>query len=413
MRTRNWMVRLLSVAALTLALGEPAARAEEEAPSDPTRGGWDGFLDPLRAGEDWLVDHSQKPLEERTKIHAGFGIDKSWMWNFNDPASGINSLHSLDPDHDSASLDFAQLSLLRPSDGFIPGFGLKLDAGRIAKRSKADWDGDGVLAVGDTFEKNDFDVQEAYLTLDVPKELLGFEGLSLKGGKFVTLLGAEVIEPWANYNFSRSFLFGFAIPFTHVGGLVSYKVTDNVSLTGGVIEGWDIAHDNNNAPSGIANVTWILSDVATLAANGIYGPEQTGRNGPKRGIVDLVATVKPLDRLTLLLNYDYGHESDIVGGTRPAHWQGFAAVANYDWTDRFSTAFRGEWFEDAQGIRTGVGQTLWETTLDAKYRITQHLYGRLEFRHDESNKGDVFAAGDTKLLAGQDIVGFEFGYLFN
>src|SRR6266511_375041 len=44
-----------------------------------------------------------------------------------------------------------------------------------------------------------------------------------KAGKFVTLLGYEVIEGPLNPNFSRSFMFGFAIPFIHVGGLLSYS----------------------------------------------------------------------------------------------------------------------------------------------------------------------------------------------
>ncbi len=43
-------------------------------------------------------------------------------------------------------------------------------------------------------------------------------GLTLKGGKFVTLLGQKVIESPNNLNFSRGYLFGLAIPLTHTGG---------------------------------------------------------------------------------------------------------------------------------------------------------------------------------------------------
>ena len=42
----------------------------------------------------------------------------------------------------------------------------------------------------------------------------------------MTPLGAEVIEPWANYNYSRSLLFSFAIPFTHTGVLATYPLTE-------------------------------------------------------------------------------------------------------------------------------------------------------------------------------------------
>ena len=86
-----------------------------------------------------------------------------------------------------------------------------------------------------------FDLQEAYVSYRYPVGT----GLTLKAGKFVTLLGYEVIEAPNNLNFSRSFLFSFAIPLTHVGALLSYAPTDWLTLTAGPVGGWDVA-DNNN-----------------------------------------------------------------------------------------------------------------------------------------------------------------------
>jgi hypothetical protein len=418
------MVRPLGCAVLLWALDTPASRAAEEeeapaatataeaAPADPTRGGWDSFLDPLRDAEDGLKEHVQGTIEEKTNIHVGAGIAKSYMWNFNDPPHDINTLHSLDPDHNSPELDIGQLSLFRPSSGWMPGFGAKFTAGRIAKRTKADWDGDATLEVGDSFEKNSFDVTEGYLTLDIPEEI-GMSGLTLKAGKFVTLLGAELIEPWNNYNFSRSFLFGFAIPFTHTGALLTWKANDKLSMSAGPVVGWDNVADNNDGASALGNLTVAPHDMVTLALNGIYGPEQTRRTGTRRGVADVVLTVKPIDPLTFVANYDYGHEDALLGGTRAASWQGFSGIVNYAFTERASVAVRGEWFEDTDGARTGVRQTLWEGTLTGKYLITQHLYGRVEYRHDESDESDTFTANTDKLLSGQDIVGIEFGYVFN
>jgi hypothetical protein len=394
--------------------GEEAAAEDEaaaEEPGDPTRGGWDSFLDPLRDAED-KVTEGQKAIEDATKIHVGAGFLKSWQYVDNNPESGIITLHSLDPDHDSPNIDLGQLSLMRPSEGFVPGFGLKLDAGRVAKRIKADWDGSGAVEVGDDFEKNDFEIQDMYLTWTVPAEIAPLEGITFKGGKFVTLLGAEVIEPWLNYNFSRSFLFGLAIPFTHTGGLITVPITESVSVTGGMVVGWDNVDDNNAAPSEMGNITWIVNDMVTLSLNGIIGPEQTSEDDNLRKVGDLVATIKPTDKLTFLLNYDYGHEENVTAGGANGHWQGFAGVANYAWTDRFSTAFRAEWFEDADGARTGVEQRLWETTLTAKYLITQHLYVQGEYRHDDSNHS-VFEGQTATAKGDQDIVGFNFTYLWN
>jgi Putative beta-barrel porin-2, OmpL-like. bbp2 len=414
MLTSRSLVWLMSVFVVAGVLGIGSARAEEtKPPPDPTRGQWDSFLDPLRDVEDNYVTAGQKWLEDRTKIHVGGGYTQAYTWSFNEPPSGTLSLHSLER-HDEPTPTFAQLSVSRPSEGwFIPGFGVKLDAGKVARAIKADWDGDGIID-GDIFERNNFDAEEAYLTWAVPEDSPALKGLTLKGGKFVTLLGAEVIEPWSNFNYSRSLLFSFAIPFTHTGVLATYPITDKLSVTGGAIEGWDKVASNNNGWTGIGNVTYTASDMVTVGANGTWGPEQNGKTGPKRGIMDLVATIKPTSALTLSLNYDWAQEGEAALNGDTAKWQGFAAIANYAFTDRLSAAARGEWFEDHGGSRTGLRQTLWEMTLTGKYLVTQHFYGRLEYRHDESTQDTVFAADDgKKALPGQDIVSVEFTYVFN
>ena len=192
-----------AIAVLGLSTWTPARAAEEEAPADPTRGQWDAFLDPLRDAEDQLVG-VQKSIEDSTKIHVGAGFTwPTYFFDFNEPDSDLITLHPLDNDHASPEFNFGQLSLARPSEGwFVPGFGLKLDIGRTAKHIKADWNGNGAVARGDTFEKNHFEVQDAYVNWTVPDDSPALKGLTLKGGKFATLLGAEVIEPWANYNLS-------------------------------------------------------------------------------------------------------------------------------------------------------------------------------------------------------------------
>ncbi len=413
MKTIGTRITWLVAVTFVLGLGIHApARADEEpaAPTDPTRGHWDTYLDPVRDLEDKLTDQ-QKSLEDKTGVHVGVGITNLWLYSFNDPDSNLLTLHSLDPDHASPEFNFGQISASRANDGWIPGFGSKLAFGRAAKRFKADWDGDGALNRGDQFEKNSFEVQEAYLQWTVPEDHGPLTGLGLKAGKFVTLLGAEVIEPWANPNVTRSFLFGYSIPFTHTGFLLSYPFTDKLNATAGMVVGWDNVADNNQGKSAMGNLTYTLSDQITLSSNVIWGPEQTDNNSRKRGVISNVATIKANDRLTFLLNYDWGHEEKVLGN-ESALWEGFAAIATYNFTDRCSGSVRGEWFEDHNGARTGVRQTLWESTVTAKYQVTQHAYLRLEYRHDESSKG-VFEAQGGKALAGQDIAGFEFTYLFN
>lgn len=402
--TNRSTVRLLAVVLVTL--------SSEVADAGICGTACDHLLDPLRHAEESIAGE-QAAVEERTKLHLSMGIAKSYLYDFNDPSSHLISLRLLDTDHDSPELDLFQLGVSRPSGGWlVPGFVLKLDVGRIAKHGKADWDGDGVLQRGDAFEKNSVEPQDAYLQWTVPDDAPRLRGLSFKGGKFVTLVGAEVTEPWLNYTVSHSLLLSLAQPGTHTGGLVSYPVNDRLLLTGGLVAGWDNVADNNHAPTGIGNATMVLNERLTLSAGGLYGPEQTNRTGPKRGLVDMVATVHASPQVTLVLNYDWAHEEAALGAAS-AMWQGLSTVANYAFTERLSATLRGEWFDDPDGVRTGLRQTVWEGTVTGTYLLTPHLRTRAEYRHDESSKRHVFAAGDRKLLRGQDVLGFEVSYVFN
>jgi len=49
-------------------------------------------------------------------------------------------------------------------------------------------------------------------------------------------------------------------------------------------------------------------------------------------------------------------------------------------------AVRGEYFNDKDGVRTGIAQELKEITLTADFKIAKNLLVRPEYRHDWSDK---------------------------
>src|SRR5207237_4134482 len=67
------------------------------------------------------------------------------------------------------------------------------------------------------------DLVEAFLSLHLP--LITDGGLDLKLGKFVTLEGAEAIDPRANFFYSRSYIFNFGILFNHTVALSTLHAT--------------------------------------------------------------------------------------------------------------------------------------------------------------------------------------------
>jgi hypothetical protein len=126
-----------------------------------------------------------------------------------------------------------------------------------------------------------------------------------------------------------------------------------------------------------------------------------------------VLTVKPIDPLAISLEYDYGHEASITASGRDGTWQGWAGTASYSWTDRFTTAFRGEVFKDSDGVRTGVGRdvTLGEITFTSSYKFTKMLIGRAEVRQDWADKS-VFQKRATGADKNQTTLAMQLIYTY-
>src|SRR5436189_74782 len=75
-------------------------------------------------------------------------------------------------------------------------------------------------------------------------------GLDIKLGVWDTLVGYEVFESPNNPNFSRSYGY-FIEPTHHTGVLLSYHVTDWLSVSGGVANGWTgPVNDKNHSAAG-------------------------------------------------------------------------------------------------------------------------------------------------------------------
>jgi hypothetical protein len=321
-----------------------------------------------------------------------------------DATDGVNELRYYDADR-GYTFNMVELSVKKePSERYPLGFGLVVTGGQDVQLNHAiGIFRDADEAPADTAE---VDIQEAYLAYKLPVGA----GLTLKGGKFATLIGYEVIESPNDLNFSRSFLFSFATPLTHVGLLASYPVTEALTVTAGPVLGWDVATDRNGAPSGLAQLLYTVVKDLTTSLNVIAGPEKTGDQTNVRWLVDAVAAYTGIPGWTLAANLDVGQEEDAAPGGGAATWWGLAAYAAYDWTPALRTAVRLEYFEDADGFRTGLGSSLgvWEATATLQYRVWRGLVGRLEYRHDQADQR-VFAGGTRK---DQDTVSVSLYYAF-
>jgi hypothetical protein len=340
---------------------------------------------------DERVNDVKNAIANLTGISLSGMLYFSWLYNFNRPQDGQNSLRSLDNRDNQLYVDLFQLQLSRQLPGGL-SLTTKLDVGNTATRIGADWNGEGEFS-GVTGNNSAFEIEEAYAVY-APEWAHGWQ---VKGGKFVTLLGSEVIEAPSNMNFSRSFLFGFAIPFTHTGMLVTPPLGDHFAASIGWVNGWDNVGDNNGGKTLIGSVGWIPSSQFSLYVNGTFGPEQTNKNNNPRGVGDVVSTIT-LDPVTISLNGDYGHEDQAALNGTTEKWYGFSGIIGLTLKDLIcipaGVYVRGEWFRDSGGGRTGADQTLDEVTVTTKYFVTDKLTLWAEYRHDWST-ADSFEKNGT------------------
>ena len=365
---------------------------------------------PPREGIAKIDDYADQVKNAIPWVTLGLGASFSYQYDFERPDNHHTiPLRLLDKDHDAFGLDLAQLSIhhdvANPGDF---GFMLQPAFGRFAKRFKSDWDGSG--AFNDTkWENNEVEIQQVYLAYDVP---IG-SGVTLKLGKFNTLVGSEVNEPWNNPEYSRQYLYSLGQPATHTGGLASYTINDMFAVTLGGITGWDVVDDNNGSPSFIGQLGITLNPQYVFYLTTIIGPEVPKTTDNTRYLFDYVSTIKPFgDKLAIITNIDYGLENNTnTNGTGDAVFWGISTAFNYTFMPNLDGTYRVEWFEDAGGIRTGTHQRLWEMTLNMRYKVTDYLYVRPEYRHDESDH-KPFLSGDAVSSPGQEVVAVDFGYVF-
>lgn len=359
------------------------------------------------AGAEKKEEAKPKTFWEEVKLFAY--VENSYTFNLTGAGrDATNELRFYDFD-EGYTFNMAEFSIKKdPTLDSWFGFGLVVTGGSDSQKNHS-------LGIfrdeNDTFpfrNTEPFDLQEAYLSLMLP---IG-DGLTVKGGKFVTLLGYEVIESPNNLNFSRGYLFSLAIPVTHTGVLLSYTFTDWFSTTAGVVVGWDNSRDNNSKPSFTGQFAFTPIKDLTTNLNWIVGPEQNDRDNRLRFVLDGVVNYTGFKNTTIGLNVDYGFEQQEAFlaslATRQdtdAAWYGVAAYLAYDITEAFRLALRQEYFRDVNGARTGFGNalSLSSTTLTAQYKIWKGLVGRVEYRHDAADE-KVYKARTTRPDASGGVV---------
>ena len=314
-----------------------------------------------------------KFLDDAGITISGFA-EASYTYSASSPPNNFISGRVFDVDHEDITLNQLDLSIDRPVDAKAAAANDKLDVGFHVEGI---YGGDSrfIHASGLNFYGPDgfqnspdeqVDLVQAYVDFGIP---VG-NGLRIRAGKFVTLLGQETINPTTNALYSHSYLFGYAIPFTHTGVLGTYAVNDKLTIDAGFTRGWNQALKDNNGDAFdfLGRVTYAFDDKLTGYLSATVGPEAAGDPGNWWYVVDAIATYKVDDKLSFAVNADYGFYTHGSAGGSSAQWYGIAGYSSYVISDMFHR----------QRPRRGLRR---QRRLHAHRRAERRLRGHARRRH--------------------------------
>ena len=310
-------------------------------------------------------------------------IDAYYTRNFNDPPARVNQFRNFDINENQIALSLADLTIQKQAQPV--GFKVELGFGPTSDFINAS------SPAGSTTPTM-ANVMQAYGEVIVP---IG-AGLTVDVGKFVTHMGNEVIVSQSNWNYSRSYLFAYAIPYYHTGVRLMYPVASNFTAALHIVNGWNSVIDNNKFLSLGATLNYSPTSTTNLVFNGMWGQEGlvAGENGD-RDVYDFILTQQLSDAFQVAVNADYGQAGNIAG---LALWKGVAVYERYALNPKSALALREEvYYDPTFGYTTGVGYpkaTFQEYTLTYEYHPYDPLLVRIEGRDDFAN-GKVFNSGSS------------------
>jgi hypothetical protein len=230
-------------------------------------------------------------------------------------------------------------------------------------------------------------------------------GMDVKIGHFFAQYGVETNDAISNALLSHAYAFIYD-PFTHTGILTTTKLTDVWSVQAGLVLGSDIFIDPADTPTFIGSVKWTRSDQRdSLLFSVILGSGRfnQGRNFHNPEMFDLVYTHKFNPRLNYNFETLFGFTTNVPDiGT--ADWLGVINYLTYDFTTRLSGTTRLEFFDDAQGQRTGFKGLYTALTAGLSFKPRKAIILRPELRYDYNDESRPFENHHGLFTAAADLI---------
>jgi hypothetical protein len=290
----------------------------------------------------------------------------------------------------------------------------------------------------------------------------GREDLSILVGHFYTPLGYEVAPAIGNFFSSRNYAFEYGTPTTHTGILGTWVAAEGVSLTAGIMNGWDNFSDgmpvvaNPDYPGANSNLAFVGETLLesedgqremgfAITTGNEYSPrvDDDGRPLlPTAGnltMYTLFVVTRVSERLTWVVEHsnawqfhaDTGFANQ---GQLPAlaQWYGITHYSYLELHERLAAGMRVEWFRDNNGSRVfypirnvvtnsdpvsgGFAGNFWAITWGLHWLVGRNWTVRPELRFDwftpDAYGSGAVPFGDITTLPGGLVTGDAYGQLY-
>jgi hypothetical protein len=334
------------------------------------------------------VDTSAKKVDTTAKtpppVTITGSVDVYYRFNFsNPPGQFTNNYTSFTNSQNSFELGMATIR----ADHSFGKVGATVDLG-FGRRAEE-------FSYNDGGHPTLFAVKQLFLTYQVTDKI------KLTMGKWGTHIGYEVLDAYANRNYSMDYMFSFG-PFFHTGLKADVTLSPTTAFMVGIANPTDFSSTTAATKVLLAQFSTGTTDgklKAYLNYQGYSGVSQDTLINPVTGYY----LYKSLNQFDLVVNGTVSSQfgiglngtvqsvnSSILGKT--SSWWGAAAYLNFDPTATFGLTLRGEYFDDKDGIKLhnlddGGGLSVFDLTLSGICKVGSNLTIIPEISLDNGSKG--------------------------
>jgi putative OmpL-like beta-barrel porin-2 len=247
-------------------------------------------------------------------------------------------------------------------------------------------------------------------------------GLTVQAGIFSSLIGYDSLYAKDNFNYTRPWGADFT-PYLMLGVNAAYPLTEKLTGTFYVVNGyWHLA-DANNVPSSGVQLAYKTSSRVTVKEAVLYGPHQSNTSLEFwRFLADTIVEHRT-DRVVAAIEYHFSTEKVDSPAQSRAWWMATQVPVRWNVRGPWSVAVRPEIAWDSDGRWTLAEQKVFALTSTLEYRVPYawaNAILRLEHRFDDSRgpgggffSGDELSPGVVGLTPRQHLLVFGMMFTFD